>query len=130
MLRVTASPVTFAASQTDAVAASTVANLTNFVSADTDLNPTSLSLLGSPPADLTVSQIVIRSEKNPDEVAHRLYKGPDVPINSVMDAFKRDALKNEELTALEFIADHGMEIVFTYSNGTTEFTTDVLWDVE
>lgn len=129
MLRVTASSGTFAASQSDAELVSAVADLLDFVSSTSALVPTALTMLGSPPADLTVTQVVLRSTKNPDEIAHRVYKGPAVPIASVLGAFGRDALKSAQLTPLKFIADHGMEIVFTYSNGSTPLAATFLWDV-
>ena len=130
MLRITASIGTFLASQTDTVLVSAVADLLDFVSSVVSLHPTAITLVESPPADLTVTQVVLRSTKNPDEVAHRIYKGPAVPISSVLGAFGRDALKSAQLTPLHFIADHGMEIVFTYSNGTTALDATLLWDVQ
>ena len=130
MLRITASSCTFAASQTDTVLISAVADLLDFVSSSVSIKPTAITLVETPPADLTVTQIVLRSTKNPDEIAHRLYKGPAVPISSVLGAFGRDALKSAQLTPLRFIADHGVEIVFTYSNGTTALAANLLWDVQ
>ena len=131
-LRVTASLVTFAASQTDTEVISPVLLLTDYVSSNVSLRPMALTFADPSafPSDLLVSQVVLRSTKNPTEVAQRLYMGPKVPLAAVMGAFNRDALKNVPLTLLRFMADHGMELVFTYDNGTTALTAAViLWDI-
>ena len=131
-LRVTASLVTFAASQTDTEVISPVLLLTDYVSSNVSLRPMALTFADPSafPTDLLVSQVVLRSTKNPTEVAQRLYMGPKVPLAAVMGAFNRDALKNVPLTLLRFMADHGMELVFTYDNGTTALTAAViLWDI-
>ena len=129
-LRVTASTCTFAASQpTGTLVTAPVANLTEFVPATASLNPRAITLVETPPVDLLVDQILLRSEKNP-EVVHRLYKGPEVPLSAVMGAFSRDALKNATLTDLELAPDHGMELEFSYSNGTSALNATLLWDVQ
>ena len=129
-LRVTASTCTFAASQTDATVVSTIQNLTNFVSSNVNLRPKSLTLVETPPTDLLISEMVVRSEKNPSEGAHRVYKGPKVPLSDLMGAFARDALKIGAMTPQEFVADHGLEILWTYDNGTTVLNATFLWDIE
>ena len=132
-LRVTASLATFAASQSGAEAISPVLNITNYVSSNVSLNPSAVQFAdpsGFPP-DLLVTQIVLRSTLNPTEVAQRLYMGPGVPIQAAMGAFGRLVTKNIPLTHLHFTADHGLELVFTYDNGTTAVTsTIILWDIQ
>ena len=61
-LRVTASLVTFAATQTGSLAVSPVLNITDYVSSNVSLKPKALSFAdpSAMPADLLVSQIVLR----------------------------------------------------------------------
>lgn len=129
-LRVTASPITIAANlATDTEIKSTIAALTSFVPSGTLLNPRALTLVDAPDVGITVNQVVIRSEKNP-EVQHRVYKGPHVPLSKVLGAFERDALKNAILTNKHFVADHGLELVLTCKSGGTGLTSNLLWDVQ
>lgn len=130
-LRVTASTVTFAASAAAGTkVASTVALLTDYVPSTASIHPTALTLAGAgAPVDLLVTEVILRSEKNP-EVAHRLYKGPAVGLDAIMGAMGRDALRNGSLTGLEFAPDHGMEVEWTYENGTTVYSPTLLWDVQ
>ena len=132
MLRITASVGTFALIAGPAELVSPILSLTDFVSSGVQIRPTAITHVeeGANPADLTISQLVIRSTKNPDEIAHRLYKGPDVPLAAVMGALSRDALKSSQLTPLHFTADHGAELVFTYKNPTAEHISTFLWDVQ
>lgn len=127
--RQTASIGDFLATQTGSVMVSTIASLTDFVPAGTMLRPMALTLDETPPVDLLISQVVIRSEKNP-EVQHRIYKGPLVKLSTIMPSYGNTSLRLGALTPHEFVADHGLELVMTYDNGSTQFNpATFLWDI-
>lgn len=128
--RQTASTGNFLATQTGSVMVSTIASLTDFVPSGTHLRPMAIALDETPPVDLLVSQVVIRSEKNP-EVQHRIYKGPLVKLSTVMASYASTTNRLGALTPQEFIADHGLEIVMTYDNGSSALNpATFLWDIQ
>lgn len=129
-LRVTNSAISIASGLTvDTEVKSTIANLTDFVPAGTHLNPRALTLVDTPDVGITVNSVIVRSEKNP-EVQHRLYRGDHVPLKDVIGAFGRDALKNAVMTDLEFVADHGLELVLVCKSGGVGLASNLLWDVQ
>lgn len=131
MLRTTGSSIAFLATQTDAVVVSAVANLTNYIAATAVAKPRALTpdWTVSPPADLTVTKVVLRSTKNP-EMLHTIYQGPAIKAEKVFDAFAREATRDGMLSPLQFKPDHGVELAITYSNGGTPYTTTMVWDMQ
>lgn len=130
-LRVTDSSLSMPISAPSAEAISAVANLTEFMNATVKFRPTAFTFSGAaPPADCTVSEVVLRSTKSPNELGHRLYKGSDVFITDVMNAFNRANLLGKVLTELLFSPDHGVELVFQYKSPTAGYTPTILWDID
>ncbi len=123
------SAVFFSALAENAEAVSTVLNLQAWVQPKALLTPAALAFDSDPPPDLLVTQILIRSTEHPLEQSQRIYKGPAVPLGRLMEAFSPAAMKYVELSLLILPAGDGMELVFIYSNGSTAFTSKIVWDV-
>ncbi len=123
------SAVSFAAFADQAQAVSPILNLLERVQPNTLLTPTAFVLESTPPPDLRVTQILLRSTERPLEQSHRIYKGPAVLLSMLMEAFSPSAMKYVELSLLTIPAGDGMELVFIYSNGETPFVSKVFWQV-
>lgn len=133
MKRITTSLITFVASQSaGAKVVSKILNLTDYIPATALALPTALAFSSDVTLNgaLKVTEILLRSEKNPENV-HRIVKTAAVPLNDLMSAFARTVTQGQALTPLHFAPDHGLEIEFTYeSDGTVPAADSVLiWDI-
>jgi hypothetical protein len=123
--RISASAATFAATQTDATVVSEVQNLTQYVVSAVKLKPHTMLLEGSPPVDLLISELVLRSKQNPNEVREIIYQGGKVPIAKVMEIMAADV--DVLWSKKRYYAEHGLEAVWKYDNGSTQFDAVFMW---
>jgi hypothetical protein len=109
---------------------SVIPNLTDYLEAKASALPIALSVSGAaPPSDLLVTEIVVRSEKDPTR-QKRIYKGSPAPLLDVMGAFDFTLQNQAAAVSKSFHAWHGLQIEITYNNGLTSYNCQLIWGLQ
>jgi len=93
--------------------------LLDFVTSQTKLSPKVIEASysgGGTAANVIVTECIIRSITYGTEVAHRLYYNINgIPLPALMAQLGLAAAKAGAMTPLKFLAEGGIELVFTYA---------------
>ncbi len=135
-LRVTDSPVTFATSVSDAVAKSTISgtDLSKIVSSQKVAQPVAVKLeegAVASPADLKIKRLSVRAAET-GENPHMIVKSTNgISLEEALLALGRASVRGGEITDRVYAPDHGLELEFTYDNGTTGYgPVNLIWDIQ
>ena len=106
---------------------SAITNLGDVVPSTAYAKPAGFTFTGTIPSDLLVTQVLLKSTKNPENV-YRIYEGTKIKLSDLTGMLTADAA-GTPFSVQPFKPDHGLELEMTYENGTTAYNVDLIWKI-